>query len=69
MCRSCTSKFNGKYLQQCEHCGHPSHSDNDCGVGVVRSIPMTTNQYTWVTDLQIRYFKHVGCSCKDERYV
>jgi hypothetical protein len=63
MCRSCSEPFNGKYLQQCEKCGHPAHEDGCCGVGVVRSVPMTTNQHPWWSYLQIRFEKHVGCEC------
>lgn len=68
MCRSCIHKFNGKYCQQCEYCGHPAHNGNDCGVGVVRFIPMIENQHPYWPYLQIQFGKTVGCKCKEERY-
>ena len=57
MCRSCIHKFNGKYCQQCETCGHPAHQDNLCGVGVINTIPR-------VDGTEESY----GCICKEERY-
>lgn len=50
--------FNGKYLQQCEFCGHPAHDGNLCGVGIVRCIPVMTDQE----------IISIGCMCKEERY-
>lgn len=58
MCRSCTTKFHGKYLQQCDYCGHPDHEGNFCGVGVIRNLPLITQEHNTI-----------GCECKEERYV
>jgi len=33
MCDSCTIKFNGKYLQQCEICGDSAHEKGMCTCG------------------------------------
>lgn len=56
MCRSCIEPFDGKYLQQCDYCGHPSHKDNLCGVGYWRVYPTTKG------------IVGEGCRCKDGRY-
>ena len=57
MCSSCTSKFNGKYCQQCDICGHPAHNYNLCGVGIIRVIPRLNGN-----------LESVGCMCKEEKY-
>lgn len=33
MCNSCVIPFHGKFLQQCEICGDPSHEPECCVVG------------------------------------
>ena len=63
MCRSCTTKFKGKYLQQCSTCGHPGHDTGKCGVGVVRFLPMKINQHPLWPYLQIQFGKSIGCEC------
>ena len=68
MCKSCTTPFDGQYLQQCEACGHPAHEKNCCGVGVIRLVPMITNQHPLWPHLQIQYGKSVGCQCPNEIY-
>ena len=57
MCRSCVHKFNGKYCQQCDICGHPAHQDSLCGVGIVR-VYNTLN----------KKIISVGCICPTEIY-
>ncbi len=58
LCRSCNTPFHGKYLQQCSVCGHPSHDENFCGVGIIRLIPVMTKQERI----------SIGCMCREERY-
>jgi hypothetical protein len=57
MCRSCVEPFNGKYCQQCEYCGHPAHTENLCGVGIITVIPRINGD-----------IESIGCLCKEERY-
>lgn len=56
----------GKYFQQCEFCGHPKHIGNDCGVGVVRAIPMMTDQAPLFKEKI--FVKTTGCRCQEGRY-
>lgn len=53
MCKSCTSSFNGKFLQQCVICGHPAHEDDQCTVGQQLFYPITKQSYP----------KQRNCSC------
>ena len=57
MCRSCTTPFHGKYLQQCDICGHPAHNENYCGVGVITLVPYLDGTC-----------ESIGCRCNEERY-
>lgn len=58
MCRSCIYQFEGKFCQQCKICGHPSHDEKRCGVGVVRVIPLQGKLHPMT----------VGCQCPYEIY-
>ena len=45
LCKSCTTPFHGRYLQQCEICGCPAHEPGCCTHGQPFSYPITSRTH------------------------